>query len=107
MENLGNTCYMNAVLQVLTSLDTFSTDMQNKQLLDASMPEDGVYKALLQVTKEKKLTGMSRGINPVALKRSVAKNSSRFEGARQQVRFLSSDALFVPQNLSMKTFCQV
>jgi uncharacterized UBP type Zn finger protein len=90
MENLGNTCYMNAVLQVLTSLNTFTSDMQKKELSNARLPEDGVYRALLQVTNEKKLTGMDRVINPVALKRSVAKNSSRFEGARQQVRSRST-----------------
>lgn len=85
LANLGNTCYMNAVLQVLTSIPCFVSDLQQPKLMDAApQPQNSIYKALLQVVQQLKYGGESRVIDPSPLKASIARHSSRFRGALQQ-----------------------
>ncbi|CAM6024004.1 unnamed protein product [Sphagnum balticum] len=96
--NLGNTCYMNVVVQALFSLPTFVSAMMRlsnrfseQEAADANDLElrspsrnESVYSALLHVLQE--LNGADRHVpvNPVVLKRSFAKHQARFWGSVQQ-----------------------
>jgi ubiquitin C-terminal hydrolase len=96
--NLGNTCYMNVVVQALFSLPTFVSAMMRlsnrfseQEAADANDLElrspsrnESVYSALLHVLQD--LNGADRHVpvNPVALKRSFAKHQARFWGSVQQ-----------------------
>jgi ubiquitin C-terminal hydrolase len=75
LANLGNTCYLNAALQMLASLEGFS--------LESSCPkiESTVRNELLQVL-QKLSTGET--VNPQALKGAIDSLSPLFVGYRQQ-----------------------
>ncbi|KAI3436489.1 hypothetical protein D9Q98_005906 [Chlorella vulgaris] len=90
MRNLGNTCYLNAVLQVLLSLPSFVADLKQgrQQLQAAGQPLDagGVYSAVLDCVAARDNTSNSgRGyISPANLKRALDAATSAFQGAFQQ-----------------------
>jgi ubiquitin C-terminal hydrolase len=78
LENLGNTCYLNSALQMLASLDIFSTK------LDESAPvncDSSLRTEILDI-----LHHLQRGqtIKPVAFKAQVDERSPLFIGYRQQ-----------------------
>ncbi|KAK3284162.1 hypothetical protein CYMTET_8185 [Cymbomonas tetramitiformis] len=101
LANLGNTCYLNAVLQVLSSLEPFVQDLLDAELADATVSPDNVYNALLSAFQAKRQTSASRAsdnaasrgphdasvaqaASPAKLKRAVEANRRRFRGAEQQ-----------------------
>lgn len=90
IQNLGNTCYMNATLQVLLGLTTFVEDLK------AARPtvqdgNSGVRRALLNFVQwQQAATRGDKGMatryagSPEAIKRCLEKRHSSFAGSLQQ-----------------------
>ncbi|GAB4820867.1 hypothetical protein N2152v2_007913 [Parachlorella kessleri] len=86
MVNLGNTCYLNAVLQVLLSLPSFVGDLRRAtKQMGAELLRDGVAAALLEcVAAKEDSCREAQRIVPVSLKRAMGARMAAFEGAFQQ-----------------------
>eukprot|EP01119_Soliformovum_irregulare_P017285 TRINITY_DN5111_c1_g1_i2.p1 TRINITY_DN5111_c1_g1~~TRINITY_DN5111_c1_g1_i2.p1 ORF type:complete len:697 (-),score=177.16 TRINITY_DN5111_c1_g1_i2:178-2268(-) len=89
-QNLGNTCYLNAVLQSLTSLQPFTEELKlgNERL---EISGQSFYSCLLEIVTEIE-SEKNKVINPHRVKDAIAKNTKRFAGYGQQDahEFLSS-----------------
>ncbi|KAL4457464.1 hypothetical protein ABPG75_012329 [Micractinium tetrahymenae] len=87
MLNLGNTCYLNAVLQVLLSLPSLVSDLRRgRQQLEAAgqaFSSSGVYAALLECVAARDAR-LDRHIKPASLKRALDASSAAFRGTFQQ-----------------------
>ncbi|XP_069923472.1 ubiquitin carboxyl-terminal hydrolase 26 [Oryctolagus cuniculus] len=76
LPNLGNTCYMNAVLQTLFSIPSFADDLLNQRFPWGGIPVDGLSTCLAQLlilkgiynvkVKEKLLVNVKNAISAVA-----------------------------------------
>ncbi|ESO95602.1 hypothetical protein LOTGIDRAFT_239428 [Lottia gigantea] len=85
--NLGNTCYMNATLQSLFGMDTFSTDLLfTNQHLIKSLPSDSLYYHLARLLKARKNTALPDSMKRELLrnvKRAISTSAKRFSGYQQ------------------------
>lgn len=92
--NLGNTCYMNVIVQVLCNLPSFVIGMerffgpivsQNALEGSESFPDiESVHAALLKVFRDLKRAERYETVNPTLLKHAFAKHQSSFWGCIQQ-----------------------
>ena len=83
-KNLGNTCYMNAILQCLLNIPNFYQELQNPNNL--SLVEDtSLYKRLSQLgTVKHNLEGIeSQGRHLQLVKESISSAAKRFSGYAQ------------------------
>ena len=100
IRNIGNTCYISAILQALTALKTFESDLTRPALSALLTRGDSLLDALVYVYASKhanrELHGNSaspsagrvkpRPIDPSRLRDVIARNAARFRGNAQQVR---------------------
>jgi ubiquitin C-terminal hydrolase len=79
LSNMGNTCYMNSALQILASLDVFTTEIQS-----VAVPVEGSDK--LRRALKDVLERLARGetVRPEDFKRAIDERTSLFLGYRQQ-----------------------
>ncbi|KAG0598679.1 hypothetical protein M758_12G093100 [Ceratodon purpureus] len=92
--NLGNTCYMNVIVQVLCNLPSFVNGMErffgpivNQNALEGSesFPDiESVHAALLKVFRDLKRAERFETVNPTLLKQAFAQHQSSFCGSIQQ-----------------------
>eukprot|EP01105_Mastigella_eilhardi_P010974 TRINITY_DN2532_c0_g1_i5.p1 TRINITY_DN2532_c0_g1~~TRINITY_DN2532_c0_g1_i5.p1 ORF type:complete len:813 (-),score=231.40 TRINITY_DN2532_c0_g1_i5:89-2230(-) len=86
--NLGNTCYLSAVLQCLSSLSCFVRDLRAVPLFDSTRQQPsvtgvGYYHALVELFHQKEVKGHG-ALNPRHVKDSLSKHVPLFAGYRQQ-----------------------
>ncbi|XP_071510622.1 ubiquitin carboxyl-terminal hydrolase 37-like [Diadema antillarum] len=82
--NLGNTCYMNAILQSLLGLQCFIRDLQNVDLI-RSVPKTSLYRALsrLLFVKERGKGSTEIEVQLQRVKAAISATATRFSGCMQ------------------------
>src|SRR5690606_20807767 len=79
-KNLGNTCYMNAVLQCLISLKPFIYDLQHDLFFKST--DLSFHRSILSVTEE---SMQKRGVvDPKGVKQAIGNYAKQFSGFSQQ-----------------------
>ncbi|EFJ49864.1 hypothetical protein VOLCADRAFT_117002 [Volvox carteri f. nagariensis] len=94
MVNLGNTCYLNSVVQVLMNMATFTGDLRDPSLLSLAqhLPAAGVWAALratadkLQTATQARPTfeSLKPAVEPSELRSAMGRRSSRWRSFSQQ-----------------------
>ncbi|RUS23462.1 hypothetical protein BC937DRAFT_86147 [Endogone sp. FLAS-F59071] len=81
-QNLGNTCYVNVILQSLLNIKPFRMDLLDPKYVNDSIPENTLYRSLTNVFK--KSTSSSSTVSPSLLKECIARTSNRFSNNKQE-----------------------
>eukprot|EP01083_Nonionella_stella_P027480 75680_1 len=81
--NLGNTCYMNSVMQALLSLNCFTNDLVVEPFEQCKAPKESFYRHLLDVLKKKR-TPRHGVLDLSSFKENLGRDHARFRGYSQQ-----------------------
>eukprot|EP00931_Biecheleriopsis_adriatica_P103920 TRINITY_DN78703_c0_g1_i1.p1 TRINITY_DN78703_c0_g1~~TRINITY_DN78703_c0_g1_i1.p1 ORF type:complete len:603 (-),score=107.75 TRINITY_DN78703_c0_g1_i1:4-1770(-) len=85
LQNLGNTCYLNAVTQALCSLREFVNDLCSMPKLLPQFPEGELFKRTVHILTQMKETGVTAGpLSPAKLREQIALAAPMFRGSGQQ-----------------------
>jgi len=85
IRNLGNTCYMNAVVQLLTAINDFDEQLcATESRCPPSITGPTVLGAICKIITQTKSTQRSCPIDPSVLREAIRKRSSLFGGYNQQ-----------------------
>jgi len=108
--NLGNTCYMNAILQCLLGMPCFSQDLISRQNLNL-VPQNSLYSSLchLAILKNNNQSLDAQKLALRRVKRAISSAANRFSGFSQHDahEFLCQclDQLKEDLALEIKKFC--
>jgi uncharacterized UBP type Zn finger protein len=83
MQNIGNVCYMNAILQALRGLPTFSSDLANEKFKEAKLPVTSFYRSVLEIIDESLQPDRSV-VDPSRVKKAIAQHKALFSTSAQQ-----------------------
>jgi len=88
LQNLGNTCYLNAVMQALCSLREFVTNLQGMPAVIPQVGECKLYSGSLEILEQMRKANsggyLSGPLSPGKLRELIAKASPMFATNRQQ-----------------------
>jgi len=85
LANLGNTCFLNAVLQALLGLPCFAADLLQPALLEAPLlPALSFYAALARLFERKSEGQAVTTADLRAVKEAISRNARQFAGNAQQ-----------------------
>lgn len=85
LKNLGNTCYLNAVVQAVRALREFVSDLRCLPQLLPGCKEGELYRSTLEILQQMSSSGSGTGpCNPSRLREHVAAASPMFSGSAQQ-----------------------
>lgn len=85
LANLGNTCFMNAVLQALMGIPPFAKDLLQRDILDhEELQKDCLYVALARLFERQSLLQAVTTSDLKNVKDAIARNARQFAGNFQQ-----------------------
>jgi len=90
MLNIGNTCYLAAVVQALKSMGAFVAEVRESESLFTSwLPEHGIIPSFVRFVAAEKAPlsfthSKSAAFNPESIKKAIAQNCPQFDGSEQQ-----------------------
>jgi uncharacterized UBP type Zn finger protein len=83
--NLGNTCYLNAVIQALCSLREFITDLRKMPEVIPQVARLTIFTKSVEIFDKMGAVGAAEGpLNPADLREMIAQASPKFAGKQQQ-----------------------
>ena len=83
--NIGNTCYINAVLSALLGLRPFVTDVLSSiPLFAPRLDQSSLFSALSAIMHQRQVEGDDKPATPRRLKDAIARRSAQFAGFAQQ-----------------------
>ena len=85
LQNLGNTCYLNAVAQAIASLREFVTDLRDMPKQLPSCERGELFERTLNLLSQLKESGAVDGpVSPARLREQIALSALMFRGSGQQ-----------------------
>ncbi|KAJ3433555.1 ubiquitin carboxyl-terminal hydrolase [Anaeramoeba flamelloides] len=86
MKNLGNTCYMNAILEVLIHLKIFIKDLSIIKYKNSNLGRNTFYQSLLQIYKESNSKNKKKYIDLTNLRKimRITNYFQKFQNSNQQ-----------------------
>mmetsp|Transcript_33081 Transcript_33081/g.60008 ORF Transcript_33081/g.60008 Transcript_33081/m.60008 type:complete len:588 (-) Transcript_33081:79-1842(-) len=84
LQNLGNTCYLNAVMQAMRSLREFVSDLQVMPKRLSACQEGELFKRTVEIMQQMGETGAQIPLSPAKLREQIGLAAPMFRGSGQQ-----------------------